>query len=468
MRSGSWWIVVVATMAASLACQGPGAAPSPGGGAGIRAIKHVVVVMQENRSFDSYFGTFPGANGLPRKDGKFTTCVPDPARNACAKPYHDPNDLNGGGPHGTANGRADIDGGKMDGFVQQAESAPRGCYFGANDPSCSQKSIPDVMGYHDAREIPNYWAYAQNFVLQDEMFQPDLSWSLPSHLFLVSEWSAVCKARNDPESCVNDTETAAPPPDFGPGPHRPPNYAWTDLTELLHQHRVSWKYYVAEGTEPDCEDDEAVCPPVRQQAGTPGIWNPLPWFTTVQQNGELGNIQEVRHLYADARAGTLPQVSWVTPNGENSEHPPGLVSAGQAYVTGLVNAIMQGPDWSSTAIFISWDDWGGFYDHVRPPVVDENGYGLRVPGLVVSPYAKKGFVDHQTLSFDAYDKFIEDVFLGGSRIDPRTDGRPDPRPTVRENVPLLGDLARDFDFSQPPRRPLVLDPRPKPGPASTP
>jgi phospholipase C len=459
---------VMAVLSTPLACQLPGA-PAPGGGpAGIQKIEHVVVVMQENRSFDSYFGTFPGADGLPRQNGQFTVCLPDPAKGSCSEPYHDSNDLNGGGPHGTVQGRADINGGKMDGFVQQAETAPRGCFFGANDPSCSTKSSPDVMGYHDAREIPNYWKYAENFVLQDRMFQPDLAWSLPSHLFLVSEWSAQCKVRNDPMSCVNDTQSAALPPDFGPGPHPNPNYAWTDLTYLLHAHKVSWKYYVAEGTEPDCQNDEAICPPVTQHAGTPGIWNPLPWFTTVRENGELGNIQPVTNLYDDARAGKLPQVSWVTPNGENSEHPPGLVSTGENYVTGLVNAIMQGPNWSSTAIFISWDDWGGFYDHVVPPVVDENGYGIRVPGLLISPYARKGFIDHQTLSFDAYDKFIEDVFLKGTRLDPKTDGRPDSRENVRDSTAVLGDLARDFDFTQPPRRPLILSTSPSPGPASTP
>jgi hypothetical protein len=100
--------------------------------------------------------------------------------------------------------------------------------------------------------------------------------------------------------------------------------------------------------------------------------------------------------------------------------------------------------------------------------VDENGYGLRVPGLVISPYAKKGFIDHQTLSFDAYLKLIEDVFLNGQRIDPKTDGRPDPRPDVRENAPQLGNLIQDFDFTQAPRPPMVLPTNPKPGPASIP
>jgi phospholipase C len=149
-------------------------------------------------------------------------------------------------------------------------------------------------------------------------------------------------------------------------------------------------------------------------------------------------------------------VTWITPSQGVSEHPPGLVTAGQAWVTRLIDTIMRSPDWKSTAIFLFWDDWGGFYDHVRPPVVDGEGYGLRVPALVISPYARRGYIDHQVLSSDAYLKFIEDDFLHGRRLDPRTDGRPDPRPDVRENVKILGNIARDFDFGQKPRPPLLL------------
>jgi len=137
-------------------------------------------------------------------------------------------------------------------------------------------------------------------------------------------------------------------------------------------------------------------------------------------------------------------------------------------VTNLIDSVMRGPARASTAIFLSWDDWGGFYDHVVPPTVDQNGYGLRVPTLVISPYAKPGFVDHQVLSHDAFLKFIEDEFLAGARLDPATDGRPDPRPDVRENAAQLGDLAQDFDFSQAPRPPVVLPLDPRPGPASRP
>jgi phospholipase C len=316
----------------------------------------------------------------------------------------------------------------------------------------------DVMGFHDRRELPNYWAYADNFVLQDHMFEPNASWSLPAHLFEMSEWSAKCSKRGDPKSCVNELDNPDLPPDYkkGLGPRPLPNYAWTDLTYLLHKAGISWAYYVSPGSEPDCEDDAATCPPVKQSPKTPGIWNPLPYFDTVRQDGELKNIQDVKQFYAAARSGNLPAVSWIVPARALSEHPPALVSRGQAYVTRLINAVMQSSDWNSTAIFLAWDDWGGFYDHIPPPRVDENGYGLRVPALVISPYAKKGYIDHQVVSFDAYVKFIEDVFLAGQRLDPKTDGRPDSRPTVRENVGILGDLRADFDFNQDPRPALMM------------
>jgi phospholipase C len=431
-----------------------GLQPHPEGVArGIHKIQHVVIIMQENRSFDSYFGTFPGADGIPMRGGQPAVCVPDPATGRCVEPFHDSADLNHGGPHGAVSAVADVDGGRMDGFIAQAEGARKGCRDPL-DPACGGNGT-DVMGYHDQREIPNYWAYARHFVLQDRMFEPNASWSLPEHLFMVSEWSAKCTNGN-PMSCVNALQSPAPPIGFK-GNTRPARYAWTDLTWLLHRNGVSWAYYVFKGTQPDTADDEEMATPrAKQDAGTPGIWNPLPSFVTVQEDGELGNIRDLGEFFLAAQNGTLPAVSWICPKNKVSEHPTSLVSAGQAYVTSLVNAIMQGPNWKSTAIFLSWDDWGGFYDHVAPPVVDPNGYGLRVPGLVISPYARAGFIDHQTLSFDAYVKFIEDLFLGGQRLDPATDGRPDPRPTVREDASILGDLRQDFDFTRAPRPPLIL------------
>ena len=443
---------------------GPVAVADASPSEGIHNIKHVVMIMQENRSFDSYFGTYPGANGIPAG-----VCVPDPTHGGCVKPYYEPLDKNFGGPHGAATAANDIDGGRMDGFVAQVE---HGLKCSGNDPNCSacatseaesEEADPclDVMGYHDARQLHNYWTYAQNYALQDDMFESAASWSAPEHNFLVSAWSAVCPAGNsNPLDCVSSLMRSGS------------NRTWTDVTYLLHRAQVSWRYYVFEGGEPDCEDDEAItCRPVRQSPKTPGIWNPLADFTDVKQDGQLEDIQSLTNFYTavhNPSACGLANVSWIVPNQEVSEHPPALISKGQAYVTTLINSIMRSPCWDSTAIFLSWDDWGGFYDHVVPPSIDENGYGLRVPGLVISPYARAGYIDHQQLSHDAYLKFIEDDFLGAQRLNPATDGRPDARPDVREEAAGLGDLASDFNFNQSPRSPLLLSTHPEPGPASQP
>src|SRR5262245_4556721 len=179
---------------------GDSSGPSEGG---IHKIEHVVVIMQENRSFDSYFGTFPGADGIPMQDGVPTVCVPDPKTSVCVRPYHTAEDKNAGGPHTAKNAREDIDDGKMDGFIKEARHALRRHCLDPNNPACISGDVTDVMGYHDAREIPNYWTYAREFVLQDRMFEPSASWSLPAHLFMVSAWSATC-TDDDPMSCRGD------------------------------------------------------------------------------------------------------------------------------------------------------------------------------------------------------------------------------------------------------------------------
>ncbi|MFL5823507.1 MAG: alkaline phosphatase family protein [Solirubrobacteraceae bacterium] len=440
----------------------------PGPLQGIHKIQHVVIIMQENRSFDSYFGTYPGADGIPGIMGNpgLVPCLPDPRAGGCERPYHDPHDRNVGGPHGSGSARLDIDQGRMDGFVAEQETALRNCEA-TNRPDCGgQSGKPDIMGYHNGADLPNYWRYARDFVLQDHMFQSDASWSLPAHLYLVSGWSAKCNVPGVAVSCSSAIENPGYPQDFarklGLKNTGRPDYAWTDITYLLHKYGVSWRYYVFPGHEPDCEQDTAiVCHPRSQSFHTPGIWNPLLYFDTVKQNHQRHDIAPLARFFTDARRGALPKVSWIMPNDIVSEHPPGLLSSGQTYVTSLINAIMRSPDWKSTAIFLTWDDWGGFYDHVRPPVVDGQGYGLRVPAMVISPYAKPGYIDHQTLSFDAYLKFIENDFLGGQRLDPKTDGRPDLRPDVRENAPQLGNLASDFDFTQSPRAPVLLPLRPR-------
>jgi phospholipase C len=428
---------------------------------GIHKIQHVVMIMQENRSQDTYFGTFPGANGIPAG-----TCVPDPVHKTCVKPFYNPVDMSEGGPHGTEASIADINGGKMDGFLAQAEEK-QGCKATGGCGKCKKRGpecANDVLGYHDARDISNYWTYAKDFTLQDNMFESQASWSLPEHLALVSAWSALC-SRKEPENplACNSSLSPATPAKFWASPLEPTKrtrYPWTDLTYLMHGAGVSWRYYVHEGVEPDCQDNEATsCEKVVQNAKTPGIWNPLLDFTDVKMDGQTGNIQPLPKFYEATQNTTecgLPNVAWIVPDVTHSEHPPEPITKGMAYVTTLINTIMRSPCWKSTAIFLSWDDWGGYYDHVLPPAVDQNGYGLRVPGLVISPYAKAGFIDHQQFSHDAYLKFIEDDFLGGSRLNPATDGRPDSRPSVREEAPGLGSLAADFNFEQAPRSPEPL------------
>jgi phospholipase C len=472
-------LVVLAGALYAVMRLGQQAAPSREIPASIHKIQHVVIIMQENRSFDNYFGTYPGADGIPMKNGVPTVCNPNPRDNTCIKPFHSRNDVELGGPHGAGDTVPSVNGGKMDGFVKRLTTPgwyqsiwppPPVCGDPFN-PRCTGGGPPDVMGYHTRADLPNYWSYADHFVLNDRMFAPAATYSLPVHLYMVSAWSAVCSKPNVASSCRGSVAD----PGKGPGVILPgaagktataPNYAWTDLTYLLNAHGVSWKYYVALGTGPYCTNSPAngaTCKMTMQSStrGTPQLWNVLPFFTTVQQDHQQSNIQTLDHFYADARAGTLPAVSWIAPSGVDSEHPAAPISTGVAYVTDLINRIMRGPDWPSTAIFLAWDDWGGFYDHVVPPRVDQSGYGLRVPALVISPYAKKGYIDHQTLSFDAYLTFIEDDFLGGQRLDPKTDGRPDPRPDVREDARVLGDVIDDFDFAQKPRPPLLLPTHPK-------
>jgi phospholipase C len=445
--------------ARSAAASSPDAPQGPGG---IFRLDHLIFIVQENRSFDHYFGTYPGADGLEMVDGVPTNCVPDPVlgRNSCV--YRTSTDEFNGGPHSRPSALTAINGGAMNGFIDALPPTPRWCVDRAT-PECARylgpEGQPDVMSYLTRRNIPNYWAYADAFVLQDRMFAPTDGWTLPAHLFLISGWSAYCYDPGDPMSCISNVDPREEYQRFEYG--EAPIYAWTDITWLLDRGGVSWGYYVAPGTcsFPPCHGRALDSP----EGTTPASKNPLPGFATLYETEQQDHILDYRSFERSARHGTLRSVSWVVPGDGVSEHPQSSrgVAAGMAHVTRIVNSVMRGPDWDSSAIFITWDDWGGLYDHVVPPLADENGYGLRVPGLLVSPYARRGFVDHQTLTFDAYLKLIEDRFLEGQRLDPSTDGRPDARPVVREALPLLGDIALAFDFDRKPRAPLILDPTPR-------
>jgi phospholipase C len=448
-------------------------------------IQHIIVIMQENRSFDHYFGTFPGAAGIQfDANGVPLMCytLTIDGSGGCVRPYHDRHTANGGGDHAPAQSITDIDNNAMDGFLIVQQSDAKKCQkaeASISEPSnWCPSALPgllrhDAVGYHTADEIPNYWAYAKHFVLQDHLFEPVASYSLASHLYTISAWSANCTDSEDPWSCTGT---------LLPSKTLTPRFAWSDVTDLLDRAGVSWKYYLSEGQVADCDDGEVDCPPQNMQPTVGNFQNPLPGFQEIQNKNAAtpgylaAHNPPLREFYADLAAGALPEVSWIVPTAPVSEHPPADVTEGMQYVTALVNAVMQNPVWQNTVIFLAWDDWGGFLDHVVPPVSDlwdsaRVGYGIRVPGIIISPWVKAGTIDDQIVSFDAYLKFIEDIFLKSQRIGGRAGLRPDSRPVVRESLtsvtqPIgtgftghavaIGNLLKDFDFSQTPLKPLIL------------
>jgi phospholipase C len=385
---------------------------------GLEKIDHFVFIIQENRSFDSYFGTYPGADGIPPG-----TSLQGFLGNEVAS-YHDSALNNRGGPHGWLSAQADIDGGQMDGFLKQSYASlalsPRKFGdFGSPD---------DVMGYHDHREIPNYWDYAHLYVLQDRMFESVASYSLASHLYILAGQSGGYVG--------------------GPLVPVPRTFTFPEITQLLKNTNIDWKYYVKQGRSPDTGNDSLVgmSSEETQAAHLYTNKNPLPAFPAVRDDpGQWSRLVDQEQFFADARAGTLPQVSWVIPSDDVSEHPPSSVADGMAYTTGVINAVMASPDWDHTAIFLAWDDWGGFYDHVPPPSVDRYGYGLRVPGLVISPYAKQGYIDHNTASFDSWLKLVEERYGV-------------PSLTLRDTGAY--DMRDAFDFTQAPRAGVQLSATP--------
>ncbi len=241
------------------------------------SIQHVIIIMQENRSFDNYFGTYPGADGIPPG-----TCVPvNPTVSGgpCVVPFHDVHDVNAGGPHSAAAAQADIDDGistyKFDGFVQQQANAAGVNCGNVNNPLCGGGDPDgvtrhDVMGYHTGAELPNYWAYAEHYVLQDRLYDAMRSWSQPTHIELASEWVAVCTNMMMASTCTTDPN--------GKPPGKKTTYPWVSLFQLLDTYQVSWKWYLGQGSEPDCEDGEMTCDPQAQASTVASIWNPAPSF----------------------------------------------------------------------------------------------------------------------------------------------------------------------------------------------
>jgi phospholipase C len=342
-------------------------------------IKHIIVIMQENHSFDNYFGTFPGATGL----GKYIALPTSNGSNELVRPFHIsgasvPRDL----CHAWECEHEAYDSGKMDRFAIAA---------GSNL----------TMGYFDHHEIPYYWDYASRFVLLDNFYSSVMADSLPNHLYLMAGQSGGTIRR-----VLNAT------------------FDFKSIVDTLDASKVSWKYYAGGHSHLNG-------------------WNPLPAFASFKANqSRLNNLAEPVQFYLDLATNKLADVTWIMPwKGESSEHPPYDISIGQASVVSLVNAVMLSSYWNSTAIFLTWDESGGWYDHVPPPQIDAYGYGFRVPCLIISPYARQGFVDHTQGDSTSILKFIETLYS---------------LPSLAERDATANNLLDAFDFSQAPRNPLIL------------
>jgi len=298
----------------------------------ITSVSHVVILEMENRSFDEMFGTYPGVNGV---NSPGVVCNTDPSSGQCILPFHDTSTINHGGPHSDTAERVDIDGGKMDGFIVSAHDK-------------------GVMGYHTCDELPTYCFYAQNGVLADNFFEASSSFSTMAHLYMVSNWSAKCTGTDQPLTCVSDNDV---------GIKSNPDFAWTDMTYLLHKAGVSWGYFVYASGHPflSPQDNDGEFSPDNSYKVV-GLWNPLPNFDTVKEDGQTTNIRPGAKFDLLAAAGRLPQVSWVVPSFNTSDHPTADLVQGQLWVKNEIDEIEAGPDGPSTLIIINWDDFGGFFD----------------------------------------------------------------------------------------------------------
>ena len=408
-------------------------------------INHIIYIIQENITFDHYFGTYPGADGIPA-DLKLAY---RPGGKPEVAPFHLnktalPHDLN----HSWQAAQLAYDGGKMDGFLWaewprtlhyywqgdvpnidpdkikadsgQLESAGpmfkpnirNGQFSGKKTKTAPVGRPPgwvlNTLSYYDYHEIPNYWEYARRYTLCDRFFSSLTGPSEPNHLYTVAAQSGGLV--NNPGPAVARKEGV---------------YHFKTAAELLESNGVSWKYY-----------DEKPNPRLHS------LWNPLPGFKNFTPDSALmKKVVPLADFFTDIKNDQLPSVCWIVPSGPDSEHPPRDSARGMWHVTGLVNAIMNSPYWKDTAIIITWDDFGGFYDHVAPPKVDKFGYGFRVPALVISPYARSGFVDHTQFDFTSPLKLIETRFS---------------LPALTDRDRAANDMLSCFDFKQQPLAPDAI------------
>ena len=381
----------------------------------INVLQHIVFIVKENRTFDHYFGTFPGANGATT--AKISTGQVIPLG-------HTPDRLPRDVEHTWLDALTGMDGKNMDQFD---------LVHGANEHG----DLLALTQFNQA-DIPNYWAYAQNFVLADNMFSSLTGPSLPNHLYTVGAQSG--GAINNPKSSVTGNNvtwgcdaasdsTVQVLDDDGDLTNQFPCFDFQTLADELQTAGITWKYYA----------------PSKGQQGY--VWSTLDAISHIR-NSSLWtqNVVPYTQFATDAKNGQLPAVSWVVAPFDLSDHPPSSACTGENHTVKQLNALMSGPDWKTTAVFLTWDDFGGFYDHVPPPspAPDQYGFGPRVPLIIISPYAKKGLISHTQYEFASVLKFIEKRFKLASL-------------TARDKA--ANDTLDSFDFNQHPLPPLTLQQR---------
>jgi phospholipase C len=403
-------------------------------------IRHIIVIVKENHTFDNYFGTFPGANGT-------TVCrYSDAGTFTCPHaPNPPPRDLN----HGHNSGLLDWHDGGMDGYDLDRNNVVAG------------NGTVDNLGYAQYLEadIPHYWAYARTYALADNFYSSYIGESFPGHLFFLAAQAAW--ATEDPDlppaspywGC--DEASRCQNPDGGLVPvlctgtvqdqttctyvKKPPCYDIPSVPDVLPP-GVTWKFYGSN-----------IAPPVLTE-----VWSMFDAISPIRYDAGWANVVPYAQFDVDVDAGTLPAVSWLVDQDLFSEHPPLSVCAGESWTVTRINEIMKSPYWNDTVIFFTMDDFGGWYDHVPPPqlygcdLTHPYGMGFRLPLIIISPYAKPGSIFHEQSEQASIPHFIERIF-GATHSLSELD------PAARDGQ--ANDLLNAFDFTQQPLPPLVLTPR---------
>jgi len=377
--------------------------------------------MQENRTFDNYFWTYPGQVGYQP-----SLCMPlDPLQpsEGCLKPKPATSTkLKGDLPHDWASSLVSYDNGSMNGFLE------------------ATKQNPDVMKYYGNKTLPYLWDYAEHYVLADQFFSSVKSYSQPNHWYMIAGTSPQVspsqgKAEEE-KSCYDATTkqlTMSTCAYINEAQEIP------TMADELTANGISWKYY-----DQPIPRDATLAKAIKGCAGCNpwNYWNPLDAKNSSYTNPAYSdNIVARKQLFSDLSHGTLPQVSWVIPSAQISDHPPANVKLGMWWIADIVDSVMKSKYWDSTAIFVLWDDYGGFFDTVAPPSVDGYGLSFRVPALIISPYAKSGYLDHTVYSFESTLKFIEWRFG---------------LPSLTARDATANNPLNAFDFGQQPNAPLVI------------